>query len=138
MLRRMTGTETEGILPFSITAGDTARNMSTIYTEVNDGSSVDFSAAGPEILLANIRSNSSHGDTLAKPGDSIIVDIRTDMPISLNSASISGQPAADESPSSNRYIYNIVVAENTQDGICLLYTSPSPRDQRGSRMPSSA
>ena len=30
----------------------------------------------------------------------------------------------------------------TQDGadvgICLLYTSPSPRDQRGSRMPSSA
>ena len=23
-------------------------------------------------------------------------------------------------------------------GICLLYTSPSPRDQRGSRMPSSA
>ena len=117
MWRRMTGTETEGILPFSVTAGDTARNMSTVYTEVNDGSSVDFSAAGPEILLANIRSNSSYGDTLAKPGDSIIVDIRTDMPISLNSASINGQPAADESPSSNRYIYNIVVAENAQDGI---------------------
>ena len=117
MWRRMTGTETEGILPFSVTAGDTARNMSTVYTEVNDGSSVDFSAAGPEILLANIRSNNSYGDTLAKPGDSIIVDIRTDMPISLNSASISGQPAADESPSSNRYIYNIVVAENAQDGI---------------------
>ena len=26
----------------------------------------------------------------------------------------------------------------TKHGICLLYTSPSPRDQRGSRMPSSA
>ena len=25
-----------------------------------------------------------------------------------------------------------------QPGDCLLYTSPSPRDQRGSRMPSSA
>ena len=25
-----------------------------------------------------------------------------------------------------------------QYGLCLLYTSPSPRDQRGSRMPSSA
>ena len=25
-----------------------------------------------------------------------------------------------------------------EDGVCLLYTSPSPRDQRGSRMPSSA
>ena len=29
-------------------------------------------------------------------------------------------------------------SENKDDYICLLYTSPSPRDQRGSRMPSSA
>ena len=29
-------------------------------------------------------------------------------------------------------------AESQNDPICLLYTSPSPRDQRGSRMPSSA
>ena len=28
--------------------------------------------------------------------------------------------------------------ENKKDKNCLLYTSPSPRDQRGSRMPSSA
>ena len=27
---------------------------------------------------------------------------------------------------------------NTHCHVCLLYTSPSPRDQRGSRMPSSA
>ena len=31
--------------------------------------------------------------------------------------------------------YNMLLG---QGGICLLYTSPSPRDQRGSRMPSSA
>ena len=30
------------------------------------------------------------------------------------------------------------IAETTERCICLLYTSPSPRDQRGSRMPSSA
>ena len=29
-------------------------------------------------------------------------------------------------------------SDNDQSGDCLLYTSPSPRDQRGSRMPSSA
>ena len=29
-------------------------------------------------------------------------------------------------------------AARGKDGFCLLYTSPSPRDQRGSRMPSSA
>ena len=30
------------------------------------------------------------------------------------------------------------VDANTSAALCLLYTSPSPRDQRGSRMPSSA
>ena len=29
-------------------------------------------------------------------------------------------------------------AEAAREIVCLLYTSPSPRDQRGSRMPSSA
>ena len=32
----------------------------------------------------------------------------------------------------------IMASRRTPDGLCLLYTSPSPRDQRGSRMPSSA
>ena len=32
----------------------------------------------------------------------------------------------------------IVVYDDNDISICLLYTSPSPRDQRGSRMPSSA
>ena len=32
----------------------------------------------------------------------------------------------------------IVVHLNNTSDVCLLYTSPSPRDQRGSRMPSSA
>ena len=30
------------------------------------------------------------------------------------------------------------LAQEVIDNSCLLYTSPSPRDQRGSRMPSSA
>ena len=36
---------------------------------------------------------------------------------------------------SNLFPYSKTALENTP---CLLYTSPSPRDQRGSRMPSSA
>ena len=35
-------------------------------------------------------------------------------------------------------IFKYATAFNTCGKICLLYTSPSPRDQRGSRMPSSA
>ena len=34
--------------------------------------------------------------------------------------------------------YDLMVKTMKQDITCLLYTSPSPRDQRGSRMPSSA
>ena len=39
------------------------------------------------------------------------------------------------------YKFNELTYPTTDQGIqsfCLLYTSPSPRDQRGSRMPSSA
>ena len=41
----------------------------------------------------------------------------------------------------NKYWDGKIRLFNTQNGeiyVCLLYTSPSPRDQRGSRMPSSA
>ena len=31
-----------------------------------------------------------------------------------------------------------IIKKTGKNNICLLYTSPSPRDQRGSRMPSSA
>ena len=34
--------------------------------------------------------------------------------------------------------YDALIIPGGQRSICLLYTSPSPRDQRGSRMPSSA
>ena len=34
--------------------------------------------------------------------------------------------------------YEKFIMDADQAGICLLYTSPSPRDQRGARMPSSA
>ena len=35
-------------------------------------------------------------------------------------------------------VQKLDTADNTKGNTCLLYTSPSPRDQRGSRMPSSA
>ena len=36
------------------------------------------------------------------------------------------------------YAKSQIAASNSLPTNCLLYTSPSPRDQRGSRMPSSA
>ena len=37
-----------------------------------------------------------------------------------------------------RFINLTVWGDDAEEFVCLLYTSPSPRDQRGSRMPSSA
>ena len=48
--------------------------------------------------------------------------------IQFVTAQLARQPLLDEEP----------VATELVIGPCLLYTSPSPRDQRGSRMPSSA
>ena len=41
-------------------------------------------------------------------------------------------------PNRTAFIALIKYVDGEQAYICLLYTSPSPRDQRGSRMPSSA
>ena len=69
--------------------------------------------------------------------------------LSLLLAACSGEPSQldllQENPMASPTISfaesTTVDAEHIQpgdDGYCLLYTSPSPRDQRGSRMPSSA
>ena len=129
--RRMTGAETEGVLPFSIAGGDTARNMSPTYTEVDNGSSVDFSSAGPEILFASIKSNNANGDTLARPGDVISVEIRTDMPILLDSAAIIfGQiDTTQDSPGNNQYLYSIEA--DTIDTVGIVQFSIDHTDLNG-------
>ena len=54
--------------------------------------------------------------------------------IELETAVVTAQRALVE-VKSDRTVFNV---EGTINSTCLLYTSPSPRDQRGSRMPSSA
>ena len=39
---------------------------------------------------------------------------------------------------STQRVYSAIAIQNDGNWTCLLYTSPSPRDQRGARMPSSA
>ena len=115
--RRMTGADTEGVLSFTLAGGDTARNMTAPTSTVFDGSQVEFSPAGLSILLTRITSSSSYGDTLAKPGDAINVEIKTDSPLVLNTVTISGQTAAVNEMGDNRYLFSIVVADQDQVGL---------------------
>ena len=59
----------------------------------------------------------------------------------LNELDTSGvEPMSHVFPVHNVFREDVVANGNVREKIlaCLLYTSPSPRDQRGSRMPSSA
>ena len=47
-------------------------------------------------------------------------------------------PLLDDLEARARAIHESVITIDTHDDICLLYTSPSPRDGLLSRMPSSA
>ena len=53
----------------------------------------------------------------------------------LNEIKEQGGSELGDNPNENVLIIDGL---NTFIRVCLLYTSPSPRDQRGSRMPSSA
>ena len=126
--RRMTGADTEGVLPFTLAGGDTARNMTAPTSTVFDGSRVEFSPAGLSILLTRITSSSSYGDTLAKPGDAINVEIKTDSPLVLNTVTISGQTAAVNEMGDNRYLFSIVVADQDQVGLAQFEIDYSDQD----------
>ena len=115
--RLITGAGKEGILSFSLAGGDVAGNMSAATSTVFDGSKVEFSRGGLSILLTRITSNGSYGDTLSKPGDEITVEITSDMPLIVNTATISGQTAAVQDLGENKYLFSVVVADQDQAGL---------------------
>ena len=67
----------------------------------------------------------SHGEPIEQPGDL------------LHYKCAEGAESVFE-VSERVYPFVADLAQRDATDICLLYTSPSPRDQRGSRMPSSA
>ena len=122
----------------------------------SDGSDIVFGGSGGDTIDAGL---SNHGDIVV--GDNGIanftatgelVDIATTVPATGGDDDITvgdgddivlggvGSDAIDVDRETGALITgdtgdDVVVADN---GSCLLYTSPSPRDQRGSRMPSYA
>ena len=57
---------------------------------------------------------------------------------SLNFEDLPGFPVAGVGGHAGKLLFGEIQGTNVVVMHCLLYTSPSPRDQRGSRMPSSA
>ena len=90
------------------------------YVTVRDAKrSVNYTFADPQMIVT------PPAKEVQLPSVDVDVDIKwADMSNTLRAASVMSLPEI------------AITSEGTT--ICLLYTSPSPRDQRGSRMPSSA
>ena len=95
-----------------------------------------FKIAGPE--------HSSKGVNLIKEikKNALLQDLQTN-PLNLLLLCVVYEDHEGELPSSRTDLYHVIVVcllrrYCAKHNVCLLYTSPSPRDQRGSRMPSSA
>ena len=113
-----------------------------IYTQLDDFSKEDYERLYPFVYERNIleiqtaiEEEKLNYEQLTKWYLYRILKFETDSLRSLN-AIIAINPKAVEKAKS--YDKNKSKKSHPIYGICLLYTSPSPRDQRGSRMPSSA
>ena len=79
--------------------------------------------------LTHISKSNENNETLEFLGDAVIN-------LSISDLIIKNFPNVDEGILS--LIRSKLVSRDTLNKICLLYTSPSPRDRTRSRMPSSA
>ena len=93
-------------------------------------SGVPHREAAEALVGAELMVTASDRPTLA-PGEYHLLDL-TGLEVRLLADEENGNPAAIGT------VCNLLHAGNDLLEVCLLYTSPSPRDQRGSRMPSSA
>lgn len=89
--RTTNGTETEGLVSFTLDFQDLAGNTGTQVTAVTDASSVTFDKTAPTLPLVSIASNNALDTTLAKSNDTITVTFTVADNLATT-ASISGAP----------------------------------------------
>ena len=99
-------------------------------------SGIDLTATDSSTFNARIRNNlvNGYGDTAL---DLVSTDNAT-MNVSMIGNNLAGNDIYNPVPPVGPPSVDFTASNLSNTSSCLLYTSPSPRDQRGSRMPSSA
>ena len=103
---------------------------STVGDDLEESVAVGIPAAD----LITVKTLAS-GDATPDEGDTVIfqITVTNDGPDAATGVSLT-----DSLPAGLTFVADTVSQGSYDPATCLLYTSPSPRDQRGSRMPSSA
>ena len=111
----------------------------------NDDWNDTFSIVDPDFSVTGSNVNATvepDEQQLTNTGSTVwwFFDADTDGTITVDTfgSSYDTQLHVYEFPTSGQFADLVPVVNNDDAPSCLLYTSPSPRDQRGSRMPSSA
>ena len=92
-------------------------------------------------LLRQVDADHNYIETIPKRGYRLTQPVTADVGTSVLQTNVQNQLGKDASAPVSAPILTPTLAVLAFDNLskdCLLYTSPSPRDQRGSRMPSSA
>ena len=134
------------IIDYSVDTVDGVTVESTVevtYVQVEPDQSLD-NPIGSAVTVDPVANDTGDFD----PTTVMIIDPATGLPVT--SLVVPGEGTWDVDPATGAITFTpepgfegnptiIDYSVDTVDGVtCLLYTSPSPRDQRGSRMPSSA
>ena len=132
---------TELVLQYTIQAGDTDSDGISIRANaiaLNSGTIKDAAGNNATLTHSALSDNSNYKvDTTAPSVNSLTIsDSLLTVGETATVTLVLSEAVIEFSSSADIDIANL--DNGTASGTCLLYTSPSPRDQRGSRMPSSA
>ena len=126
-----------GLMDVDTTSADHAAFVAAVNTAISgrtdlafDGTTLTFTGDGNPMPSININLAATEDAFVEGPEDYTVAisapSTTTGSDIAIGTTSVTTTIVDNDTA-----IWNLV-------GTCLLYTSPSPRDQRGSRMPSSA
>ena len=124
------------VIEILVKPGDQIKENDPIVTIESDKSSVEIPstiAGKVDSLAVKVGDKVSKGDLLLNLTSSSKTSLESTLPKDTENIIKQAEAAMAE-----KKIISEPIIEKKQSTICLLYTSPSPRDKRQSRMPSSA
>jgi gliding motility-associated-like protein len=111
----MTGTDTEGNIPFSIAFNDLSGNAGTTVTATTNSSSILFDRTVPTLSPVVIVSNNSN-TTRAKTGDRITLNFTADEIVQTPSIQIAGHPITPINTSGNAWTASYTMTGTDAEG----------------------